>query len=206
MTWEFNDFVSVFFMLAVWFQPVLWMRFYYVKTKRLDCLVPLQVISLWLLLHPNLDIFFKKHPILYTMAWYSSLGMLFSIWLQDRYKWHFPQALSVGILGSFIGSYLWEVPHLIRTASSTGLFDWMLHGFGLLLVWFISTTVGWVSLSKGLPWISLSFAISVICMLLKPTATSIMSPMESNSAIYVFNRIASTLIVFKLIKVKKNDL
>lgn len=204
--WELDDFMSIFFVLAIWVQPAFWMRFYYVKTKRLDWLVPLQVFFLCLLLHPSLEVFFKLYHNLYTMTWYSSLGILFSIWLQDKYKWHFPQAMSVGALGAFIGSYLWEVPYLVKNAPSTGLFDWMLHGYGLLLVWFIATTVGWISLSKALPWITLSFAVSMACMLLKPTAASIMSPIESNSVIYVFNRIVSTLIVFKLIKVKPNDL
>lgn len=206
MNWDLSDVMSVFFMLAVWVQPVLWMRFYYVKTQWLDCLIILQIVYPLLLVNIPVNDLFETYPTFYIMMWYSILGVCYSVWLQDKYKWHFPQAMSIAALATFIGSYLWEVPILMKNVFSTNLFDWMLHGYGLLIVWFIAVTVGWVSLSKALPGITLSFAISMICMLLMPTTTSVMSPMESNSAIYVFNRIASTLIVFKLIKVKKNDL
>ena len=211
------DYVSIFDFLLIWFQPIIWMYFFYFKTTKLDRLagfgmptVILFVMFGYLLrfIIPSLDFLFADNPIFNLFVFYIILGLSFASYLMLIRNWHFPQAISISGLIVFIGSFYWESPYLITNAFLIGFeLDWFLHIMGLFVVWFIASSIGWKTDRRSLLIVALGFVIATLFMLgwYVPSSLTLTAREWAsiwNSPYYMADRAICTIIAFSAIKMK----
>ena len=136
---------------------------------------------------------------------YSLMGTALMLYLIKEKHWHYPQASAIGFLTIFIGSFYWEIPYNVRNAFITGFqLDWLLHLMWIFPVWYIYNTVGWIKDYNNLAlWLSIGWLLSICVMVFDPIPYGCTEAARWNSVLYMFNRIACSLIIFSLIN--KND-
>ena len=125
------------------------------------------------------------------------MGFLLIFSLCAFWRWEFPRAVVASSLLVFAGSFYWELPLIIRNAFLVGFeWDWLVHIIGIIPLLFIRDYVGWKLTRRNLALIGAGLLISVIIMVAFPIAPGTGTGVEWNSAPYLFNRVACTLILF----------
>lgn len=199
-----EDAFNIFYFLIIWAQPAAWMWFIGVKAPALDALrftLPVYAAATTLTLTlPQFTAIYTDYPPIYLFAFYSLMGTLFATALSYGYGWGFSKSLGVGALTAFAGSYLWEIPYLIINAPRTGLADWALHLYGLLITWALTAYVGWGSPGKTLVLLAASLTVSLACMWISPVGAGVADAATWNAPLYMLNRGFASIIVFTLLK------
>ncbi len=208
-----NDIVSLFVFFFVWVQPVFWMFFFHVKTKKMDRLIGLLpfICVIYSIIMFRQDITILSHNLnfsshrLYLL--YGVMVTIFTWYLMEFKQWHFPQAISISALAVFLASFYWEAPYLIRNALRTGPESaWILHLFSIFPLWYIKDSVGWnpnLSPLKKLSIITVGLLVSTYFMNQYPVLPSDLSGVDDyvlwDAPHFLFNRVVASFIVFLLI-------
>jgi len=197
----------------IWLQPIFWMLFFNVKTAHFDKkITPIAIVHAVFayLYFTNSELYAYFNAIIVSMPLfviYSSLALFFSSYLIDIHNWHAPQAMSASAIIVSIGSYLWEVPYLLRNAFFTGFEgDWFLHLMGVFLFLYVKDGIGWTENTKKIIfWLGISISVSLIIMILYPVPPKTYTSLMWDRLPYFFNRIVASLCAFILMRKSRND-
>jgi hypothetical protein len=203
-------FIALNYFFIIWLMPVAWMALFSVKTNKLNnifcsiykySLVFSLFIFVGLMEHvvSTFDFIYNSNPTTFLMIFYFSLAVTFTYYLIVTKNWNLPQAISIGIICAFIGSYYWETPFLLYNAYTRGFEpEWVLHIMGLMFVWFVHKSVGWKKDIATLFIVSGGFVLAGIFMRFGeiPSPLGIEQYRVWNSAYYMTIRLICTLISF----------
>ena len=188
-----DDVLSVFYFAAFWVQPLIWMPLWFVKTRRFDrFLTPLLAVGygiIWfLLMNSGADA-------LVLIMFYYVMGSVLALFFMKGLNLF--RALSASFMIVFAGSFYWEIPYLVRNAALVGFeWDWIVHVIGIIPILFIRDYIGWNLTRRNVALLGVGVLISLCAMWIMPIAPGTGTGAEWNSPLYLFNRLACTLILF----------
>lgn len=199
--------------------PVVMIFFYKFKTTKLSKFYIMYYIALIIILFTHLSymvirrldfstfILYSPQTTLYLVTFYGLIGLSFTAYLIMFKNWEFPQAFSIAVLCTAIGTYFWEIPTNIYNLFTVGYeVDIFLPLVGLLFFFFILTTCGWKSDNRTKLVVVSSLIISILFLYFRsPLPPSIGKNLSYywNSPYFMTNRFISTMIVIYCVNKNK---
>jgi hypothetical protein len=152
-------------------------------------------------------ILFSPQTTLYLVTFYGLIGLWFTAYLIMFKKWDFPQAFSIAVICTAIGTYFWEVPTIVYNLFTVGYeVDIFLQLVGFLFFFFILTSCGWKSDKKTILVAISGIVISILFLYFRsplPPAIGKNLSYYWNSPYFMTNRFISTLIVIYCVNKNK---
>jgi hypothetical protein len=150
-------------------------------------------------------ILYSPQTTLYLVTFYGLIGLSFTAYLIMFKNWEFPQAFSIAVLCTAIGTYFWEFPTNIYNLFTVGYeVDIFLPIVGLLFFFFILTTCGWKSDRKTILLFLIGIIISILFLYFRtPVPNNNQNSIYWNSPYFMTNRFISTLIVIYCVNKNK---
>ncbi len=189
-----EDVLGVFYFAVFWVQPLIWMPLWFVKTRRLDKFGP-YLMMLGLVIISGFSLYVKTDAM--NLIWFYFLLGYALYYKLEKLGWSFFRAISASFMIVFAGSFYWEIPYLVRNAVLVGFeWDWLVHLIGVIPFLFIRDYIGWNLTRRNVALLGMGILISLAAMWIMPIAPGTGTGAEWNSPLYLFNRLACTLILF----------